>query len=91
MPGCAEPRAQEMKGSLMAAAAPHREPRGRAELCSVTATGPGGTAWSCVRGGTAGGQGMVLHQRAVGTEQPAQSSGHSPECAKSIWTQLSDI
>ena len=38
----------------MAAAAPHRERRGSAELCCVTATGPEGTAWSCVRGGAVG-------------------------------------
>jgi len=45
----------------------------------VTVTGPEGTAWSCVRGGAAGGQGQVLHQRLVGMEQGAQGSGHSPE------------
>ena len=58
----------------------------------MTATGPEGTAWSCVRGGAAGGQGVVLHQRAVGTEQPAQGSGHSPEyqSSRSVWTLLSD-
>ena len=38
--------------------------------------GPEGTAWSCVRGGAAGGWGQGLHQRAVGMEQPAQGSGH---------------
>ena len=31
----AQPRAEELRGGLMAAAAPHRERRGRAELCSV--------------------------------------------------------
>jgi len=41
----------------------------------VTATGPEGTACSCVRGGAAGGQGMVLHQRAVDMEQPAGIKG----------------
>jgi len=35
VPGCAEPRAEELRGGLTAAAAPHREPRGSAELCSV--------------------------------------------------------
>jgi len=44
----------------------------------VTATGPDGTAWSCVRGGAAGGEGKGLHQRAVGMEQPAQGSGMAP-------------
>ena len=33
-----------------------------------------------------------LHQRAVGMEQPAQGSGHGPECRSSggVWTALSD-
>ena len=44
----------------------------------MTATGPEGTAWSCVRGGAAGGQGKGLHQRVVGMERDAQGSGHSP-------------
>jgi len=45
----------------------------------VTATGPEGTAWSCVGGGAAGGEGKGLHLRAVGMEQPAQGSGHGPK------------
>jgi len=45
----------------------------------VTATGPEGTAWSCVRGGAAGGEGKGLRQRVVDMEQPAQGSGHGPE------------
>ena len=59
----------------------------------MTATGPEGTAWSCVRGGAAGGEGKGLHQRVVGMEQPAQGSGHSPECQSSgsIGISLSDI
>jgi len=48
-------------------------------LLCATATGPEGTAWSCVRAGAAGGQGKGLHQRAVGMEWAAQGSGHSPE------------
>jgi len=35
--------------------------------------------WSFVRGGAAGAEGKALHQRAVGMDQPAQGSGHSPE------------
>ena len=59
----------------MAATAPHREQRGSAELGPLwTATGPEGTAWSCVRGGAAGGQGKGLHQRIVDMERAAQ--GH---------------
>ena len=59
----------------------------------MTATGPEGTAWSCVRGGTGGGEGQVVHQRAVGTERAAQGSGHGPSCQSSgsVWTMLSDI
>ena len=30
-----QPRAEELRGGLMAAAAPHREQRGSAELCSL--------------------------------------------------------
>jgi len=33
--GFAQPRAEELRGALMAAAAPHRERRGSAEPCSV--------------------------------------------------------
>jgi len=37
-----------LRRGIMAAAAPHRERRDSAELCSLgTATGPEGTAWSC--------------------------------------------
>ena len=45
----------------------------------MTATGPEGTAWSCVRGGAAGGEGKGLRQRAGGMEQAAQGSGYSPK------------
>ena len=48
----------------------------------MAATGPEGTAWSCVRGGAAGGEGKGLHQRAMGMDQPAQGSGHSPSPAE---------
>ena len=45
--------AEELRGGLMAVAAPHREQRDSSELCSLlTVTGPEGTAWSCVRGGS---------------------------------------
>ena len=59
----------------------------------MTATGPEGTAWSCVRGGAAGGQGQGLLQRAVGMEQNAQGCGHGPEQPefRKLWTPLSDI
>ena len=35
VPGCAQPRAEELRKGLMAAAAPHREQSGSAELCSL--------------------------------------------------------
>jgi len=43
----------------------------------VTATGPEGTAWSCVRGRAAGVQEKGLQQRVVGMEQAAQGRGDS--------------
>jgi len=59
----------------------------------VTATGPEGTAWSCDRGGAAGGEGKGLHQRAGDMERAAQGCGHGPQCRSSwsIWILLSDI
>jgi len=43
----------------------------------VTLTGPKGTAWSCVRGGSDGCEENVLPQRAVGMEQAARGNQHS--------------
>ena len=80
-----QPRAEELRRGLMEAAAPHRE---QSALISVTATGPEGTAWNCVRGGAAGGQRKGLHQRAVGMEQPAQGSGHGPKLWNSRSSQI---
>jgi len=59
----------------------------------MTATRPEGMAWSCVRGGAAGGVGQGLLQRAVGMEQNAQGYGHSPEywSSMSVWAVFSDI
>ena len=53
----------------------------------MTVAGPKGTAWSCVRGGTAGGEGQGLHQRAVGMERAAQGNRHGLECwsSRGIW------
>ena len=45
----------------------------------MTAAGPKGMAWSCAREEAAGGQGQVIHQRAVGVEQAVQGGGHSPK------------
>lgn len=35
VPRCVQPRAEEVRGGLTAAAAPHIEWRGSAELCSL--------------------------------------------------------
>ena len=35
VPGCAQPRAETLRGGVMVAAAPHREQRGSTELCSM--------------------------------------------------------
>jgi len=65
LPWCAQPRAEELRGGVMAAAAPHREWRGSAELCSLKQQ-QGLREWhGAVLGeGQLGGQGQVLHQRA---------------------------
>ena len=63
----------------MAVAAPHRERRAALSSALSDSDRAEGTAWSCVRGGAAGGEGKGLHRRVVGMEQPAQGSGHSPE------------
>jgi len=35
VPGFTQPKAKELRGGLMAAAAPYREQRGSTELCSL--------------------------------------------------------
>ena len=48
--------------------------------CSlVTATGPEGTAWSCIRGASGEHEEKALHHRVVGMEHAPQVSGHGPE------------
>ena len=71
---------RRLRGGLMAAMAPHREQRGSTELCSLmTAAGPAGRAWRCVRGGSS----WVLGKGSspigwLGMEQTHQGSDHSP-------------
>ena len=86
-------RAEELRGGLMAAAAPHRERRGSAELCSVWQRQGPRERHGDVRGGAAGGEGKGLHHRTVGMERAAQGCGHSPVCwsSGSIWTMRSDM
>jgi len=58
-----QPRAEELRGGLMAACSSSQE------LCSlVTATGPEEMVWSYVRGWS-GGQGKAVPQRVVGMAQ----------------------
>ena len=90
----AKPIAEQLRGGLMAAAAPHRERRGSAELCCVTATGPEGMAWSCVRGGA----GKGGRQRVCTRGQQAQnrlprpvSMAPSYWSSRSIWTTLPEL
>jgi len=65
----------------------------RCALLCVTATGPEGTTWSCVRGGAGGGQGQVLHQSVGTVEQAPKGSGHGSKLPefKSAWTELSEL
>ena len=49
VPWFAQPRAEELRAGLTVSAAPHRERRGIAELCSATATGPERMALSYIR------------------------------------------
>ena len=82
--GLVEPRAEEVRGGLTAAVAPH-EGSGGAVLSSALCDSDRakGTAWSCVRGGAAGGWGQGLLQRVVGMERAAQGCGHGPKCQSS--------
>jgi len=62
-------------------AAPHREHRDNAELCSlVTATGTEGMAQSCDREGAGGGEGEVLHWRVEGMAQLPRAAGRALSC-----------
>jgi len=78
-PQCAQPRAEELRRGLMAAAAPHREWRAALSSALCDSNRARGNDMELCQGGAAGGLGMVQPQRAVGTEQAAQGSGHSPE------------
>ena len=55
VPGFVQPRAEELRGGLMAAAAPHREWGAALSSAPCGSDRSEGTAWSCVRGGVAGG------------------------------------
>lgn len=70
-------RGEEQRGGLMAAADPHREWRSSAELCSVTASGPEGMAWICIRGGP----GWVLG-KGSGPESGGHETGSSGQWAQ---------
>jgi len=65
------------------------------DLCSlVTAMGPEGMAWSCVRGGSGWVVGKSSSpERGRAPEQAPQGSEHGYKClsSSSIWAMLSDI
>ena len=61
-------------------------------LLSVTATGPEGTAWSCVRGGAAGDQEKFIHQSVVGPwNKLLRAVVMTPNCqsSRTIWRMVS--
>ena len=75
------PEQIRLRGGLMAAAAPHREWRGSAELCSLRQRQGPRELRGAVRGGS-GREEKVLPQRAVGMEQTATAVG----TALSYWS-----
>ena len=87
------PEQSRLRGGLMAAAAPHRARVAALSSALCDSDRARGNAWSCVRGGAAGGEGKGLHQRAVGMEQLPRAVGAAWSCRNSgsIWTVLSDI
>ena len=92
-PLISQSRAEELRGGLMAAAAPHREQRGSAELCSLwqrqgprerhgAASGEGQLGW---------GKGSAPEDSGHGTACPGQWTQHQAwRRSGSIWTTLSD-
>ena len=66
----------------------------------MTAAGPEGMAWSCARGGAAGGKGKGLHQRAVGMGPRTRVQEAFGQCSQakslvgffggSLWSQNLD-
>ena len=92
VPGFVQFRAEELVGGLMEACSSSQGAKGqRWALLCVTATGPEGTAWSCVRGGRWGwGKGSAPHGGGHGTG--AQGCGRGPQCWRSrgVRTVLSD-
>lgn len=56
VPWVFSPQQRRVRGASWYPTAPHKEQRRSAELCTlVTAKGPKGTAWSCIRGELRGG------------------------------------
>jgi len=73
------------RGGLMAACSSSQGVWASAELCSqVTATGPEGIAWSCVRGGPGGVRNRFCTRGLWVQHQACWNS-------KSIWITLSNI
>ena len=67
----AQRRAEELRGALMAAAAPHRERRAALSSALCDSDRARGNGMELCQGRGAGGQGKGLRQRAVSTEQTA--------------------
>ena len=93
-PAFAQPRAEELRGGLMAAYSFSQwEQRGSTELCSLlTVIGLKGMAWSSVRGwsGWELGKG-ASSEGGLALVQVPQGSGHSIKpSSRSVWTMLSD-
>ena len=67
-----------MREGLMAAAAPHREQRGSADLCNITQV----KGMELCQGRARWELGKVLHQQVVGMEQAA----HGCQSSRTVWT-----
>jgi len=88
-PRCAQCKAEELSGGMMAAVAPHRELRGSAELCSLCDSDRArGNGMELCQG--RGSSGLGTGAAPQGVEQAAQGSGHSSEwrSSGSVWATL---
>ena len=81
--GFAGPGAEQAEGNPHGGCSSSQGAEGSTELCSLTAMGPEGTVWSCARGGSGGGQGKAVPQRALGMAQAARAAGTAPSCRSS--------
>ena len=90
--GLLNPEQRRLRGSLMAAAAPHREQRDSTDHCSlVTVTGPEAMACSCVRGGLVwvSGNYSSAESNEHGTGSPGQWSWSQADGVQQLFGQSS--